>query len=314
MSTPSEYAQPAQPADARGAVDLSTLGTGAAAAAPGPSGEPQAGPVLGAWSLDLDEQTFQDLVQLSGRVPVIIAVTNERVPGADALRASLVAAVDAEQGRVVLGLADPDAQPRIAQALQVQQLPTVFAVLGGRPMPLFSGPVDDTQIKGLLQELLQVAIQQGMAGTVPPFSHPEGTTAPPSRFAEAEALVAQGDYAQAQALYEEALKQNPGDDDAAVGLHRARLLERVAGMDAQAVRAAAAAAPESVQAQLDVADLDVVGGHVEDAFLRLVRFIAAHFDEDREAARAHLVELFGVVGAQDPRVVSARGRLAAALF
>lgn len=313
MSTPSEHAQqaPAQPADARGAVDLSNLGSAAQAA---PAAPAEGGPVLGAWSVDLDEATFQDLIQLSGRVPVVLAVTNDRVPGGDELRAALVSAVDVEQGRVVLGFADPDAQPRIAQALQVQQMPTVFAVLGGRPMPLFAGPVDGTQIQALLQELLQVALQQGMAGTVPPFSHPEGTTAPPSRFAQAEEFVAQGAYAEAEALYEEALRQNPGDDDAAVGLHRARLLERVAGMDAQAVRTAAASQPDAVQAQLDVADLDVVGGHVEDAFLRLVRFIASHVDEDREAARSHLVELFGVVGQQDPRVVSARGRLAAALF
>jgi len=308
-------AQQAAPADARGAVDLSALG-GAPAGGPGAAGPvsgAEAAPI-GRWSTELDEASFQDLVQLSTRVPVVIAVSNERVQGGAELRASLVSAIDAEQGRVVLGLVDPDAQPRIAQALQVQQIPAVFAVLGGRPMPLFVGPVDGAQISALLQELLGVAVQQGMAGTVPPFSHPEGAAQPPARFPEADELVAAGDYEGAAAIYEAALSQNPGDDEAAVGLHRARLLGRVASADAARVRQAAASAPDDVAAQIDVADLDVVGGHVEDAFRRLVGFIGTHFGDERESARAHLVELFGVVGQQDPRVVAARGRLAAALF
>ena len=66
--------------------------------------------------------------------------------------------------------------------------------------------------------------------------------------------------------------------------------------------------------KLEQADLDVLGGHVEDAFARLVRFIALHPGDDRETARAHLVDLYTVVGTDDPRVQASRRRLAAALF
>ena len=58
----------------------------------------------------------------------------------------------------------------------------------------------------------------------------------------------------------------------------------------------------------------MLGGHVEDAFARLVRFIALHPGDDRETARAHLVDLYTVVGTDDPRVQASRRRLAAALF
>lgn len=296
-----------QPASSRGAVDLAGLG-GAAAQTQGAGGG-----APGRWSVDVDEALFQELVQLSTRVPVILAVTNSRVPGGDTLRDDLVRVVEEQQGRLVLGLVDPDAQPRVAQALQVQQIPAVLAVLGGRPMPLFVGVVEEEQLTALVQELHGVAVQQGMAGTVPPLNNPEEGEAP-SRFAEAEDLVAAGDHESAAALYEEALRQNPGDDDASVGLHRVRLLQRVQGMDAAQVRTAAAERTEDLQAQLDVADLDVVGGHVEDAFARLIGFIGRHRDDDREPARAHLVELFGVVGHSDPRVTKARGRLATTLF
>lgn len=321
MTTPAGTpAASTQPASSRGAVDLAGLGTGAVQApqgapgAAGPVAEGQdIGPLVGRWSIELDEAAFQDLVQASTRVPVLLAVTSERVPEAAALRSALIEAVDAEQGRMVLGFADADAQPRIAQALQVQQIPAVFAVLGGRPMPLFVGPVDSTQIAAMLQELQGVAIQQGMSGTVPPLNE-AASEAVPSRFAEADDAVANGDFEAAAAIYEAAIKENPGDDEAVIGSHRVRLLQRVHSMDAATVRQTAASNPDELQAQIDVADLDVVGGHVEDAFSRLIGFISRHHDDEREPARAHLVELFGVVGQQDPRVAAARGKLARTLF
>jgi putative thioredoxin len=63
-----------------------------------------------------------------------------------------------------------------------------------------------------------------------------------------------------------------------------------------------------------VADLDLTGGHVEDAFARIVSFIARSAGEDKDAARKRLLELFEVVGPTDPRVTKARSALARALF
>lgn len=298
-----------QPASSHGAVDLSNLGSteGGDQAAGVPSGAP------GKWAVQVDEQQFQEVVQLSTRVPVILAVTNSRVPGGDQLRSDLVAAVESEAGRMVLGLVDPDQQQRVAQALNVQQIPAVLAVLGGRPMPLFTGPVDRTQIDALLKELTQVAVQQGMAGTVPPLNS-EADGSEPSRFAEADAALASDDFDAAAAVYRAALDQNPGDDEAAAGAQRVELLRRVHDFDATAVRTRAAEAPDDLQAQLDVADLDLVGGHVEDAFRRLTGFVAGHQGDEKDAARVHLVDLFAVVGNHDPRVTKARSRLASALF
>ena len=63
-----------------------------------------------------------------------------------------------------------------------------------------------------------------------------------------------------------------------------------------------------------VADLDVVGGHVEDAFGRLVETVRRTAGEERERARLRLLELFEVLGPDDPRVTAARGALARVLF
>ncbi len=61
-----------------------------------------------------------------------------------------------------------------------------------------------------------------------------------------------------------------------------------------------------MQAQLTVADLDVSGGHIDDAFNRIITFIGRNFGPERETARVRLLELFEVVGTQDERVAKAR--------
>ncbi|NLA64385.1 MAG: tetratricopeptide repeat protein, partial [Leucobacter sp.] len=67
--------------------------------------------------------------------------------------------------------------------------------------------------------------------------------------------------------------------------------------------------------QLQVADLDVSGGHVEDAFLRLLELFGSSADDDvRTQVRERLLELFEVVGAAAPRVAAARTRLANMLY
>jgi putative thioredoxin len=69
-----------------------------------------------------------------------------------------------------------------------------------------------------------------------------------------------------------------------------------------------------VAAQIAAADLDLVGGHVEDAFGRLVDTVKVTAGEDRDAARVRLLELFEVVGSDDPRVTTGRAALARVLF
>jgi putative thioredoxin len=97
-------------------------------------------------------------------------------------------------------------------------------------------------------------------------------------------------------------------------LAQVELLRRTAAIDPVAARAAAATDPSDVPAQLLVADLDLLGGHVEDAFGRLVELVRRTSGPEREQARKHLVELFELVGADDPRVAKARVALASALF
>ena len=94
----------------------------------------------------------------------------------------------------------------------------------------------------------------------------------------------------------------------------AKVLQRTQGVDLNAARAAAAERPDDVEAQTLVADLDLLGGHVDDAFRRLVELVRRTSEAERDQARSHLIGLFAAVGNDDPRVLAARRNLASALF
>lgn len=309
----------------RGAVDLSALRNrpappspassgGGGTPAPTPSGgAPGALPLV----FDVTDATFGEVLELSRRVPVVVDLWAEWCGPCKQLSPVLEKLVNELAGRLVLAKVDVDANPQLQQAFRAQSIPMVVALVGGQPVPLFTGAVPEEQVRQVFDQLLQLAAQNGVTGTVPvdgePADTPDEPPMPPLH-AEAFAAIEAGDYARAVAAYEQALKENPRDEEAQAGLGQVRLLERVQGVDLQAARQAAATAPTDVEAQLVVADLDIAGGHVDDAFDRLLELFAALPADERAPVRDRLIELFGLVGLADPRVIRARGRLTSLLF
>jgi putative thioredoxin len=224
-------------------------------------------------------------------------------------------------GRVVLAKVDVDANPQLAQGFRAQSIPMVVALVAGQPVPLFTGAVPEEQVREVFAQLLQLAAQHGVTGTVPVGEGvDEGEPAEPAEqplaplHQAAFDAIERGDFAAAIEAYEKALAENPRDEDARSGLGQVRLLFRTQGLDLNEARDAAAAAPTDIAAQFAVADLDVAGGHVADAFERLLDLFAAVPPEEQGRVRERLVELFGLVGDADARVITARKRLAALLF
>lgn len=313
---------PTTSVNSRGAVDLSNLAAAAPAASP-PSATATAGsgssPAAGqdSWVLAVTPQDVQQVVQLSSRVPVLLLIH-----GPDELsqqfHATLADAVDAQAGRIMLATLDASAYPELAQ--QAGELPLVTAFLAGQPLGEFDGKTQVAQLPQVVSQMLQVATQNGISSTVPPQSTRQAedgqeTEEPlPPLHQKAHDALESGDYAGAVEAYEQALKEKPDDAVASLGLAQVRLIQRTQDLDLAQVRQAAAENPDDVQAQIQVADMDVLGGHVDDAFARLVTFVQTHAGDDREAARQHVVELYRIVGDADPRVAASRRRLANALF
>ncbi len=177
------------------------------------------------------------------------------------------------------------------------------------------------QIRETLDQLIQIGEERfGLTGIAvdadadgsAPAARPAG---PYDALLEAalSALDA-GDLAGAVQAYKNVLADDPAHPEAKLGLAQAELLQRVQDLDPGVVRKNAADNPSDVAAQIAAADLDLVGGHVQDAFGRLVETVRRTAGEDRDAARLRLLELFEVIGADDPRVTAGRQALARVLF
>lgn len=295
-----------------GAIDLSALASPPPSPAGGQPGD------AGTYAVDVTEQNFQTVaLEASMQHVVVLALWSPRAPRSRDFVDVVGRAVDALEGRALLARVDADANPAIAQALQAEGVPLVVGLVKGQPVPLFQGAAEEAEVRQYLDQLVAVAVQNGLSGRVAAAEATDDVEAEPAedpRFAAADTAFAAGDTATAIAEYERLKVQHPGDAEVAERLAGVKLFDRTKDADLQAARAAAADRPDDLDAQLLVADLDVSGGHVEDAFARLVALVRQVQGDDRDRIRERLLELFVVVGSNDPRVADARRALASALF
>ncbi len=296
---------PLSGANLRGAVDLSSL-----VRPPAPAGAPAAGG--GGVVRDATDASFTEVLDLSSTVPVVVEFYGQGV------ESTLASFVEQYGGRIALATVDATANPQLVQAFQVQQVPTVAAVVGGRPIQLFAGMLAEPELRDVFEQLLQLAAQQNVTGSIsvdPSGAPAEPVEEPlPPHHQEAYDAISAGDFATAIKEYETAIAQNPRDLLAVAGLAQVSLLARLDGQSAADVRAAAAASPQDVTAQLAVADLDVSGGHLDDAFGRLLDLFPTLDAAGKNTLRTRLLEYFEIAGAEDPRVIAARRRLTGLLY
>ena len=296
-----------------GAIDLSALKQPQSR-----PGQPAAGG--GSYVVDITEQNFQtEALQASMNHVVVLSLWSPRSPQSESFNAMLGNLISQYGGQLVLAQVDIDANPAIAQALQAQAVPLVVGLVKGQPVPLFQGTVDEAEARRYFDELVNVAAQNGVTGRAQPTGETaevtdEAEEPEDPRFAAADAAFAASDFDTAVAEYEKLQAQYPADTEISERLAGVKLLARTQGADLQAARKAAADAPDDLDAQMLVADLDVSGGHVDDAFDRLIQLVKRTSGDDRERVRQRLLDLFTVVGVADPRVATARRALASALF
>jgi len=306
-----------QPFTRPGAVDLSGL-QGADSSTPGGASGPQAS---AAYAVQITEQNFQEVLEGSRTAPVLLAFESPgRSPESVQLADAMQTLSGEFEGRFLLGRIDIDALPQIAQAMQIPSVPLVVLVAQGRPMPLIQQLAPLEELRQAVTQVLQQLTASGFTGRHQPrtgngvVDEETGEEQIDPRYLPAQDALERGDIDAAVAEYQKLVDANPADAEAAAGLAMANLLKRTEGVDLNEARAAAAEKPDDVDAQTLVADLDLLGGHVEDAFVRLIEVVRRTTDADRDAARTHLIGLFGAVGNEDPRVIRARRDLASALF
>ena len=277
------------------AVDLSSLGK------PKPV---STGPKPG---LEVTKENISEqFLPLSLTKPIIILCWSERSPESIEILNTLGKLVANYEDAWVLGRVDIDTQPEVAQALQTKQIPFAVAVIGEQMVPLFEQAYPEEQVKMVIDKVLALAAQQGIGSAPVEKMEPE----------EEEALAAldAGDYKTAEAAYKKFLARKPGDMFALLGLAQTQLLLRTESLDSVAIMQEAIKSPDDIEIQMQCADIEMVGGYVDQAFSRLLRLILVLEGAEQKLVKDRLLELFALVDPADPRVINARTALANALF
>ena len=250
----------------------------------------------------------------------------------------LEAEVNNAAGKIGLVKVNIDDNPELAQALQVQSVPAVFAFFQGRPVDGFAGSVPQSQLKAFITKLLQAAQQ----------ARPDAIDIPQT-LKDAAMALSQNDLQTAQKLYLSVLQQDEQNAAAYAGV--ARVLMQAGESDQalemldnapdgfkdheelQSARKAVELAGVSVDTDLvaslqkeiekkpkdhakriELANALFAGGLREEAIDVLLESIAIDKEWEDGKARMQLLEFFDALGHADPLTVSARKRLSRVLF
>ena len=311
-STQQQQPSPAMSAALAGAVDLAAIKARSDAAARAADA-----PAPGQHVVEVTEATFQaEVIDRSFQVPVLIDLWADWCEPCKQLSPILEKLANEAAGSWVLAKIDTEANPRIAQALQVQSIPAVYAVIGGQLVPGFQGALPEPQVREFVGAVLSAAQQANLSGAAPRAAGAAATPDEPPvdpRFDAAEQALQDGDFAVAAQRYQAILDAEPANTEAALALRQVALLQRVEKLDASTV-ARADAAPDDIEAQFAAADYALASNDADAAFRRLLAAFRRTSADERDAVRDRLVEYFDILGPDDPRVGPARRALANALF
>jgi len=297
--------------------------------------------------LNLDEQKAVDrfrqlVVEPSRSKLVILDFWAEWCGPCKALSPTLekVAADYADKG-VVLAKLNVDEEPFIAAQFQVRSIPTVYAIFQGQPIADLTAARTETQLKQMLDQLLDKLPIESASG--------EQQADLAQLVAMGEQVLADGDGERAASIFAQIAEMEPEDAAVQSGLIRALLAagrtdEARAAYDAlpeslradplvaqahsaielagsgvdeselQALRAAAAERPADMEAQLAFAQAAFAAGKRDEAAETLLEMIRIEPEWNDGAAKAKLLQIFEVVGLEDPWVSAQRRKLSLLLF
>ncbi len=252
-----------------------------------------------------------------------------------------VTAEYADRG-VLLVKINVDESKFIAAQFQIRSIPTVYAMFQGQPVADLSSARTEPQLRQMIDQLLaKLPIKAGAeiepAVDVEPLIAAgeellasEGAEQAYGLFTQAlgvapehpgalsgmiRALTTMGRIAEAQAIFDSLAE----DLRANANLDRARAMLSIVAeqrdpSEIAALRASVQSNPDDHAARFALANALMAAGTRDEAADALLYIVAADRDWDDGAARNRLLEIFGMIGLEDPWVAATRRKLSAVLF
>jgi putative thioredoxin len=258
--------------------------------------------------IQVDSNSIRDYLAISDSLPVLVLLVQENDPSSQSLLSTVKLLTEKTAGKILTLVVDAVKSPELAQAFDLKQIPTLLGMLKGQPAPLFTGDQPAEQVQQIIDRVLDVGKENGLTGTVK-VAEPEPELSPTHQ--QAFAAIEENNYPLARSLYEKALLENPNDQLAEAGLAQIKLLIRLEGKHLPSL---ASSLGQDMDTALDRVDALVATGAASAGFEQLLVLFENTAKDQREPIRLRFVELFLVVGNEDPAVIKARKNLSLLLF
>jgi putative thioredoxin len=258
--------------------------------------------------IQVDANSIRDYLAISDSLPVLVLFVQENDPASQSILSTVKMLTEKSAGKILTLVVDAVRSPELAQAFDLKQIPTLLGMLKGQPAPLFAGDQPAEQVQQIIDRVLEVGKENGLTGTVK-VAEPEPELSITHQ--QAFAAIEENNYPLARSLYEKALVENPNDQLAEAGLAQIKLLIRLEGKDLPSLVGSLGQDTDTV---LDRVDALVATGVASTGFEQLLVLFENTAKDQREPIRLRFVELFLVVGNEDPAVIKARKNLSLLLF
>lgn len=241
----------------------------------------------------------------------------------------------AESKNVKLARVNIDENQNIAAQMRVQSVPTVFGIIGGRPVDGFAGAQPESAVRQFVEKLVEMApgapdisalLEEGgqaLADNQPEqaMMHFQNAMAqlPESLDALAgliRALVLMGEVEQAREILDQLEADRLERPEMREAISAVEIAEKGAGGSAEIdqLREQINADPSDLQAHQDLALALFAASEQAEAMQVLLASVKTDPEWQEAAARTQLLEFFTALGPAHPDVIAARRKLSAYLF
>ena len=280
------------------------------------------------WTIDVNEENFEaEVLERSNQVPVLVDFWASWCGPCKVLGPVLERLADEHAGEFIVDKLNVDENPGLAGAFGIQGIPAVKLFKGGDLVSEFTGALPEPTVREFLSRFLPTAADKEAD--------------------EAVALEEAGQSGEAKAKYHEILASDPHHAKALLGLGRLamsegdnekaqeyldkvsivaderkeadRLLARLnlqsgAAENLTALREKVKAEPDNLAARFELAQALAGAERYEEALAAFLAIVKTDRQFQDDGARKAMVQIFEVIGSDDPLTDKYRSELAAALF